>query len=78
VWLYVPNIIGYIRLVMTCGNLLLNIDAPGTFLVVYFVSAALDFFDGYFARLLDQCSEVGEMLDLICDMYVGVCAPFVL
>jgi CDP-diacylglycerol--inositol 3-phosphatidyltransferase len=68
VWLFVPNIIGYIRLIMTCSNLYLNIDVPDTFLAVYFASAGLDFFDGYFARLLEQCSEVGEMLDLICDM----------
>ena len=54
VWLYVPNLIGYARLVLTAWNLTCNVDMPVTFLLVYGVSSVLDFFDGYFARVSGQ------------------------
>ena len=44
------------------------IDAePNIFLICYVVQIFLDFFDGYFARLLNQVSTFGAWLDVVLD-----------
>ena len=65
---YVPNIIGYIRLI--CGISIVVFHAFEYYesvVVVYATSVVLDFFDGYFARKLNQCSKFGEFLDVLAD-----------
>jgi phosphatidylglycerophosphate synthase len=37
------------------------------FIVCWLMSCSLDFFDGYLARRLGQCSRLGEVLDVVCD-----------
>jgi CDP-diacylglycerol--inositol 3-phosphatidyltransferase len=60
----VPNFIGYIRI----GLLVTSIYASTRiFILLYSVSAILDFFDGYTARLYKQSSELGACLDMITD-----------
>lgn len=66
-FLYVPNLIGYARVI-------LNITCFFTFATnyiltfwLYLTSFILDFFDGYFARKFNQCSTLGVVLDMVTD-----------
>lgn len=62
--LYKPNLIGYLRL------LLLLIAIPlhsATFLLTYFSSVFLDYFDGLAARTFNETSRLGACLDMITD-----------
>lgn len=61
--LFVPNLIGYLRLFL----LYIYITKPTTPLSILLVSLFLDFFDGYLARKLNQCSRFGEVLDVFID-----------
>ena len=65
--LFVPNLIGYLRLLLIIYALhFAHTDAP-VFVRIWTISCALDFFDGLAARRLGQCSRLGELLDLVCD-----------
>lgn len=64
--LYVPNIIGYVRLCFVLFAFLLS-GKPIWFLLFYILSAILDGFDGYAARRLNQVSAFGALLDVIVD-----------
>ena len=66
---FVPNLIGYLRIVMTGVFFYYAFDSSTYELAIgaYITSFALDFFDGYFARLLDQCSKLGQVLDMVTD-----------
>ncbi|XP_063060916.1 CDP-diacylglycerol--glycerol-3-phosphate 3-phosphatidyltransferase [Engraulis encrasicolus] len=63
---YVPNIIGYIRVVLIlvawCA-----FNNPAFFLPVYIISVILDGIDGWTARRLHQTSYFGAWLDVIID-----------
>ncbi|AFM97711.1 CDP-diacylglycerol insitol-3-phosphatidyltransferase-like protein [Encephalitozoon hellem ATCC 50504] len=60
----VPNTIGYFRI----GLLVASVFASGpSFVALYGLSSLLDFFDGHFARMLNQCSLLGSSLDMITD-----------
>ncbi len=68
VYLFVPNIIGYIRLILLfvfymCDKRV-NIWIQVSF---YAISQILDGVDGNVARYLNQCSELGANLDMILD-----------
>lgn len=96
--LYIPNIIGYVRLALLAlgtvcmwtapaahesalavpvdssegvglAALAVSIGASGRmrFVMCWLLSCSLDFFDGCLARKLDQCSRLGEVLDVVCD-----------
>ena len=69
VLLYVPNLIGYLRVFMTGLFLHYAFDSSNYELAIgaYITSFTLDFFDGYFARLLNQCSKLGQVLDMVTD-----------
>jgi len=67
IYLYVPNLIGYARI-------LANIVAFGEcfsnkklFTALYFVSFVCDELDGRFARMLNQASTFGAVLDMVTD-----------
>ena len=66
---YVPNLIGYLRVIMTGVFFYYAFDSSRYNLAItaYITSFVLDFFDGYFARLLDQCSKLGQVLDMVTD-----------
>ena len=66
VLLYVPNIIGYIRITFA-GIAFANIMNPLYFFVCYSISYLLDATDGHFARKLHQTSQFGAMLDMMTD-----------
>ena len=66
VLMYVPNVIGYIRVLM---GVLAFVDWRNMqrFSVLYAVSFVLDAADGYAARKYDQSSHFGSYLDMITD-----------
>ena len=64
---YVPNLIGYARIVLTGLFMYYAFSDWQTAIVCYIASFSLDFFDGYFARLLNQCSKLGQVLDMVTD-----------
>lgn len=66
VWLYVPNVIGYIRIVLSCAAFF-HWRRPPYFAVYYSLAFVLDAADGYFARVLAQASEFGALLDMLTD-----------
>ncbi|XP_064620904.1 uncharacterized protein LOC135483792 [Lineus longissimus] len=66
VLLYVPNIIGYVRLILLVVAYF-TFHSPSYFLAAYIVSATLDYFDGLFARKLGQTSAFGAWFDIVID-----------
>ncbi len=68
-WLTVPNALSVLRLagVPLFLWLLLGPRADGWALVVLMISGGTDWLDGKFARLLDQYSRLGELLDPLAD-----------
>jgi CDP-diacylglycerol--inositol 3-phosphatidyltransferase len=64
---YLPNLIGYFRVVLLATSIALapRADKWVTSIWAYIVSFALDGADGYAARWLNQTSKVGILLDMI-------------
>ena len=82
VYFYIPNIIGYMRVILLAYALGNAFVCYETFLYAYFASFALDYFDGLFARGFNQCkfhyfisllsyisigSTFGAVLDMVTD-----------
>ena len=65
VYAYVPNIIGYARVLLAAAALRLAFDDVPTSLALYALSFVCDELDGRFARMFDQCSEFGKLLDMV-------------
>ena len=70
---YVPNLIGYVRVVLSVWAATLATSKASTmaFVYAYVASYALDAFDGLAARLLGQQSKIGAALDMVTDRCVG-------
>lgn len=64
--LYVPNIIGYLRIILSVIAFA-NYEKPNIFFIYYFVGFVLDAADGLAARKLQQSSEFGAQLDMLTD-----------
>mmetsp|Transcript_22934 Transcript_22934/g.23878 ORF Transcript_22934/g.23878 Transcript_22934/m.23878 type:complete len:217 (+) Transcript_22934:2-652(+) len=73
VYLYVANIIDYLRLVSLIASLFYFETDPIKFAVLYFCSFSLDLFDGMAARYFKQCSRFGSALDMITDRLSTLC-----
>ncbi|EED90962.1 phosphatidylinositol synthase, partial [Thalassiosira pseudonana CCMP1335] len=70
VLLYIPNLIGYIRVIFTLLSLILMICIPDlwAFAIILYVSSFVgDLFDGMAARRFGQCSTFGGLLDMVTD-----------
>ncbi|XP_064612319.1 uncharacterized protein LOC135476269 [Liolophura sinensis] len=67
VLLYVPNIIGYIRLALVLTSSFLT-SQPLYFISVYSLAALLDGVDGLAARKLNQISVFGAWFDVVIDL----------
>lgn len=67
VLLYVPNVIGYCRLLMFLVGLWFEPVLPELFVALYVSQILLDGVDGYLARKLNQCSLFGAWLDVAVD-----------
>ncbi|CAG9538192.1 unnamed protein product [Cercopithifilaria johnstoni] len=67
VWLFYPNLIGYLRIILAVASFEAMTYAPWRAAICYFLSAASDAVDGYVARLCNQSSRFGAMLDMLTD-----------
>jgi CDP-diacylglycerol--inositol 3-phosphatidyltransferase len=64
---YIPNIIGYLRIICSTVAIALAFTHPRIMLVSYFFSFVCDELDGRFARLYGQQSTYGAVLDMVTD-----------
>merc|ERR1711916_282067 len=78
VFLYVPNLIGYARIVGMLASFCFAFDRPWLFLGCYWLSFMLDAADGYAARLLNQSSKFGAVLDMATDRVATNALVFIL
>ena len=71
VWLFVPNLIGYIRIVtgVAAFSFAFNKETHHIFFLLYAFSYALDALDGVAARQLGQTSRFGAVLDMVTDRF---------
>merc|ERR1719469_44901 len=65
--LYIPNILGYIRIILSFVALWKSSTNPIQAVVLWILSAFLDLIDGIVARKLNQCSSLGIFLDVAAD-----------
>lgn len=71
VW-YVPNLVGYFRILFTIIAVFLLFHDPAIAIFLGFISQILDAADGTLARHFGQCSALGIILDYTVDrMFVG-------
>ncbi len=71
VWLFVPNLIGYLRVVTGLASFYFALDKETFwyFFGLYGFSYALDALDGVAARRLNQTSLFGGLLDMVTDRF---------
>eukprot|EP00042_Codosiga_hollandica_P033942 m.233326 g.233326 ORF g.233326 m.233326 type:complete len:217 (-) comp54290_c0_seq2:130-780(-) len=67
IFLFVPNLIGYGRVVSGIASLFYMTTDPITAMTLYWISAFLDAFDGEAARRLKQTTKFGAVLDMVSD-----------
>jgi len=70
VLVYIPNLIGYMRVLLTLTSIVLMICFPSAWVVgiiCYVASFVGDLFDGMAARKFDQCSSFGGLIDMVTD-----------
>lgn len=65
--LFVPNLIGYVRLILGIAAFFFAIHNPTWFIILYTISYGLDAVDGVAARALGQQSRFGAVLDMVTD-----------
>ncbi|PRP81649.1 hypothetical protein PROFUN_01156 [Planoprotostelium fungivorum] len=78
IWLYVPNLIGYTRIIFAILAFYFIKTDYILFFVFYALSAILDMADGHAARMLNQCSKLGAVLDMVTDRATTTCLIVVL
>lgn len=67
VYLFVPNIIGYLRFGLLFASLFVYQTQPIAFCLLYAMSQLLDMFDGMAARAFNQSTDFGAVMDMVCD-----------
>ncbi|KAH8498109.1 hypothetical protein H0E87_017144 [Populus deltoides] len=67
VYLYIPNIIGYTRVLMNCYAFAICFSNKWLFCALYFISFVCDGIDGWAARKFNQVSTFGAVLDMVTD-----------
>ncbi|KAG5653975.1 hypothetical protein H0H81_008843 [Sphagnurus paluster] len=70
VFLFVPNLIGYARVLLAGLSLHFMTYHPKYCTLAYGISCLLDAVDGMAARALDQTSKFGAVLDMVTDRFV--------
>ncbi|KAG8685995.1 CDP-diacylglycerol-inositol 3-phosphatidyltransferase [Ceratobasidium sp. 394] len=73
VYLFVPNIIGYTRVILAGFSLHYMGTHPNTCTLLYGISCLLDAVDGQAARALNQTSKFGAVLDMVTDRCTTSC-----
>ncbi|KAL9641957.1 hypothetical protein ABK040_004014 [Willaertia magna] len=69
IYLYIPNIIGYLRVTLSLLSFFLYETYPKLVLIMYTLSFLLDGLDGIAARHYNQCSRFGAVLDMVTDRF---------
>lgn len=70
VFLFIPNLIGYSRVLSSLSSFVLMICSPASWflaIMLYIYSFTADLFDGMAARKFNQCSTFGGLLDMVTD-----------
>lgn len=67
VLLFIPNLIGYFRVITALGSFLSMKNHPYYTIILYGISGFLDAFDGYAARKYNQGTKYGAVLDMVTD-----------
>ncbi|KAI4304136.1 hypothetical protein MLD38_039687 [Melastoma candidum] len=78
VYLYIPNIIGYIRVLMNCVAFAICFSNKRLFSLLYFISFVCDGIDGWCARKFNQVSTFGAILDMVTDRISTACLLVIL
>ncbi|KAL3493340.1 CDP-alcohol phosphatidyltransferase-domain-containing protein [Aspergillus germanicus] len=73
VFLFVPNLIGYIRIIFAITSLYYMPYHPRTCALLYSISCLLDALDGAAARHLNQSTRFGAVLDMVTDRCTTTC-----
>uniref|UniRef100_A0A804R2G1 CDP-diacylglycerol--inositol 3-phosphatidyltransferase n=1 Tax=Zea mays TaxID=4577 RepID=A0A804R2G1_MAIZE len=73
VYLYIPNIIGYFRIIINFIAFAVCYSNKALFAILYFISFVLDGVDGWFARKFNQASTFGAVLDMVTDRVSTAC-----
>ncbi|KAF9532250.1 CDP-diacylglycerol-inositol 3-phosphatidyltransferase [Crepidotus variabilis] len=73
VFLFIPNIIGYSRVILAGLSLYYMSYHPIYCTILYGVSCLLDAVDGHAARMLGQTSKFGAVLDMVTDRCTTSC-----
>ncbi|XP_065447165.1 CDP-diacylglycerol--inositol 3-phosphatidyltransferase [Chrysemys picta bellii] len=73
IFLFVPNLIGYARILLLFVAFYFMPSDPGPAAASYLLSGLLDAFDGYAARALNQGTRFGAMLDMLTDRCATMC-----
>ncbi|KAK7693355.1 CDP-diacylglycerol-inositol 3-phosphatidyltransferase [Cerrena zonata] len=72
VFLFVPNLIGYFRIILAGVALHFMNYHPKYCTIAYGISCLLDAADGHAARALKQTSKFGAVLDMVTDRCVSL------
>lgn len=67
IYFYVPNLIGYARIAFFIYSLWVAFSDPIVTILTYFLSFVCDELDGRVARLFNQTSTFGAVLDMVTD-----------
>ncbi|KAL9672716.1 hypothetical protein QQ045_028968 [Rhodiola kirilowii] len=78
VYLYIPNIIGYIRVLMNILAFAICFSNKKLFSALYFISFVCDGIDGWCARKFNQVSTFGAVLDMVTDRISTACLLVIL
>ena len=71
--LYLPNILGYARILLAFWGLYKSFFDPVEAVLLFILSASLDLFDGILARALNQTSAFGVLVDIAADNILRTC-----
>ncbi|OHT16869.1 CDP-alcohol phosphatidyltransferase family protein [Tritrichomonas foetus] len=66
-FLYIPNLIGYSRMILMFIAYYVHETHPLVFIICYALSQLLDMLDGRAARAFNQATKFGAMLDMVTD-----------
>jgi len=78
IFLFVPNLIGYARIILAIFSFYYMPFDHVKATIFYVISGFLDAFDGHAARMLNQGTKFGAMLDQLTDRAALMCLLMVL
>lgn len=73
IFLFIPNLIGYARVVLAGASLYFMSYHPHYCTILYSISCLLDALDGYAARKYNQSTKFGAVLDMVTDRCTTSC-----